>query len=246
MTARVFGLSLLVAAFGLICCSALVAGPAVEIPSKEFDFGKAVQHAKLHHAFWIKSVGDDTLRITRIEPGCGCTKAPIEDSVLAPGDSTLLQIYFSTKSFRGQVSKKPYIETNVDATKHYMRIMAELVTETTALRPIEITPSKLDVSQFSQKPRRSARFHISNSGDSDLRIIVVDQGNKYFDVKLPEKLSAGETIEGIIRVRDDAIEQEFEQSITFEIDDEEHSRFSLPVKRMYRLESKSVARRRDK
>jgi hypothetical protein len=40
---------------------------------------------------------------------------------------------------------------------------------------------------------------------------------------------------GGVIVQDHAIETEFEHSLTFEIDDANRTRYSLPVKRMYRV-----------
>ncbi|MFQ5454470.1 MAG: DUF1573 domain-containing protein [Candidatus Zixiibacteriota bacterium] len=210
--------------------------PKIAITETTFDFGKTVQHAKVNHTFWIKSTGDDTLVITKVVPGCGCTKAPLMDSVLAPGDSTSLDIIFSTKSYRGYVSKRPYFETNISDEKAYLKIFAELIPEPENMMPISITPYKLDVSQFSEKPRRRAKFLIENKGDRDFDIKLIDGSDKYFDVSLPKSVKAGETVEGMITVHKDAIKNEFEQSLTFEVsNNEELIRYSIPVKRTYRI-----------
>ena len=74
----------------------LNAAPQIQIPETTFNFGKAPQRAVVSHVFWIKSVGTDTLVIKKVIPGCGCTKAPLKDSVLAPGDSTSLEIILAT------------------------------------------------------------------------------------------------------------------------------------------------------
>lgn len=214
------------------------AGPVVEIPNPLFDFGKVCQRAQVAHTFWIKSVGDDTLRITKVVPGCGCTKAPLQDSVIAPGDSAALEIFFSTKSYRGIVSKRPYLETNAGEEKVYVKITSELLPEPDSAMPLSLSPYNLDVSQFTQKPRRRAKFLIHNKSDQDYEITLVDWSRKHFDVKLPNKIKAGETAEGMVIVHEEAVETEFEQSLTFEINDEANSRYSLPVKRMYRIKDR--------
>ena len=79
------------AALMLLPMTALLqAGPALAIEEDSFDFGYVPQRSKIAHVFWLKSVGDETLKITKVTPGCGCTKAPLEKSELAPGDSTRL------------------------------------------------------------------------------------------------------------------------------------------------------------
>ena len=53
------------------------------------------------------------MKITLIFPGCGCTDIPLEDSTIAPGDSTSLRIQFSTGKFMGPVNKRPTIKTDL-------------------------------------------------------------------------------------------------------------------------------------
>ena len=43
--------------------------PRLEIPESIFDFGYVPQNAVISHVFWLKSTGDDTLRILNIKPG---------------------------------------------------------------------------------------------------------------------------------------------------------------------------------
>ncbi|MFQ6008146.1 MAG: DUF1573 domain-containing protein [Candidatus Zixiibacteriota bacterium] len=217
----------------------LYAGPAIEIPEPAFDFGRVCQNAKIAHTFWIKSTGDDTLRITKVVPGCGCTQAPLRDSTIAPGDSTNLEIFFSTKSFRGPVSKRPYLVTNASPEHIYVKISAVLLPEPDTVMPISLSPYNLDVSQFTERPRRKAKFLIQNKGDQDYELTLVDWSRQYFDVELPQKVKAGETVEGLVIVHQDKINSEFEQSLTFEINDEKHTRYTLPVKRMYRIKKRT-------
>ena len=226
---------LLAAMFVISAASSLVAGPKLYIPEPTFNFGKVPQRATVSHTFWLKSDGDDTLKITKVVPGCGCTKAPLKDSVLAPGDSTAISIYFDSKSYRGFVSKKPYLETNIGDQKFYLQIHTEVLPEPEQMRPVKLKPYILDVSQFSVKPRRRARSWIINESEDDLTLNMLDDKEKSFVVKLPKLVKANDSAQIIITVNKDAIESEFNESFTFEISDEVRSRFSLPVRRMYRI-----------
>lgn len=211
------------------------AGPRISLSEASFNFGKTAQHTNVSHTFWIKSTGDEELVITKVIPGCGCTKAPLTDSTLAPGDSAALEIIFSTKSYRGYVSKKPYVETNISDERVYLRIDAELIPKPDSqFYPIRIEPYKVDVSQFSEKPRRKAKFSITNISDTDLELKLIDDNNKKFKVDLPGKIKAGETAEGMIDVYEEYVDDEFDQSITFELNDANRSRYSLPVRRIIR------------
>lgn len=227
---------LILLALGLsIMITAVQAGPAIEISVDSFNFGRAAQHAVLSHRFKIASTGDDTLIITNIVPGCGCTRAPLADSSLAPGEETTLELFFSTKSFRGIVSKKAYFETNISEAKYYIKFQSELLPQPDTMMPIHLSPSRLDISQFKTKVRRKAKFWIHNKDSVDYRLKLIDYADKVFDVKMPEIVKAHDSAWGGITVKDEAIPTEFEHSVTFELDDGSGIRYSLPVKRMYRV-----------
>jgi len=55
---------------GLIMLIVPVYGaPRLTIPEAEFNFGYVPQNAKISHVFWLKSTGDDSLRILSVKPG---------------------------------------------------------------------------------------------------------------------------------------------------------------------------------
>ena len=218
----------------------VLAGPMAQIPEATFNFGKISQHVKISKTFWVKSIGDDTLKILTIVPGCGCTQIPMEDSVLAPGDSSSFEVQFSSQSYRGFVTKKPYITTNAGPDNVHLEFNVEIVVDSSLFKPIRLNPFKLDVSQFTVEPRRKASGWIINSSDKDLKLTMIDDKNKNFTVALPKIIKAHDSAQATVTVNEDAITKEFEQSITFEVNDETTSRFSLPVQRMYRKPQESA------
>ena len=219
----------------LAITSTAFAGPGISIADATFKFGKIPQRATVNHTFWLKSNGDETLRITEIVPGCGCTRAPLADSVLAPGDSAALVIQFDSKSYRGFVSKKPYLITNIGEDRIYLQIHSEIMPEPELMQPVKLKPYILDVSQFTVKPRTRARAWVINESASDLNLKIVDDIGKSFTVEFPDMVKANDSAEILVTVKKEAIETEFNESFTFEISDDLSSRFSLPVKRMYRI-----------
>jgi len=227
--------------FSIVFITARVlAGPMIQIPEATFNFGKVSQHVKISKTYWVKSTGDDTLKILTIVPGCGCTQIPMQDSVLAPGDSSSFEVQFSTQSYRGFVTKKPYITTNAGPDNVYLEFNAEIIVDSTLFKPIRLNPYKLDVSQFTVEPRRKASGWIINSSDKDLQLTMIDNKGKNFAVALPKMIKAHDSAQVTVTVNEDAIAKEFEQSVTFEVNDETGSRISLPVQRMYRLPQESA------
>ena len=53
----------------LLVGSQAMALPKMFLPEDSFDFGFAPQDSKISHVFWIKSVGEDSLKILSVKPG---------------------------------------------------------------------------------------------------------------------------------------------------------------------------------
>ncbi|RME29245.1 MAG: DUF1573 domain-containing protein, partial [Candidatus Zixiibacteriota bacterium] len=116
------------------------ADSSVTVDNAAFNFGKTTQRAKMVHTFWVKAVGQKPVRVTRVIPGCGCTKMPLPDSVITPGDSLPLTIIFDSKSFRGNIVKKPYFKTDSDDEPHFVTIYAEALVHPNEAEPLVIDP----------------------------------------------------------------------------------------------------------
>ncbi len=43
--------------------------PRISVSETRFDFGRVTQGSSISHIFWLKNVGEDTLRITDVKPG---------------------------------------------------------------------------------------------------------------------------------------------------------------------------------
>ena len=78
------------------------------------------------------------------------------------------------------------------------------------------------------------KFNITNVSDKKLEISLIDRPDGLFDIDLPSSVEAGKSAQGTIKLHDDAIEESFEKSVTLELNDEEKSRFTIPIKRTMR------------
>ncbi len=60
----------LFALLALVLFSSLaMALPKMFLPQEQFNFGYVPQNSKVSHVFWIKSVGEDSLKILKVTPG---------------------------------------------------------------------------------------------------------------------------------------------------------------------------------
>ncbi len=223
----------------LVCLIAIsstaFAGPQMMLPETYFNFGYVPQHAKISHTFWIKSIGDDDLKILKVIPGCGCTKAPLEKNNIAIGDSTRLEIIFSTKQYKSLISKSPKIQTNEGTGDKSVMFKAHVVTNPDSTYPLVVSPFIVNFSQASNKKNDNIVINISNVTDQDLELSLIDYADDKFNVDIPKHIEAGKTAQASIKLNDEATALSFEKSITIEVNDKNKSRFTIPVKQNVRL-----------
>ncbi len=84
----------------------------MEFSEKLFDFGCAPLTFIYSHRFYVKNKGREKLIIKKVRPDCGCSTAPVEKSVIPPGDSAAIDFIFDSFGFEGKVKKKVYIHSN--------------------------------------------------------------------------------------------------------------------------------------
>ena len=219
------------------------AQPVLETPAYTYDFGFTPQNASVNCDFWLHSTGTDTLKITQIKTTCGCTKAPLVKDVLAPGDSTRLEIIFKTGRFQNQVSKSIQVNSNSGQPPHKLFIKSNIIVRPDSTYPVIIKPYKLNISQFSEKIRNEMTFNITNVSDRDLSPVLITSGKDLFEVVLPKEIKAGETVEAILKLTEAALKKEFNNSFTVEFNDEKNSRITVPVLRNMRLADSSSGKK---
>ncbi len=61
--------SIILLLFLFLLSGVAISAPRLTIQNSTFNFGYAPQNSKISHEFWLKSTGDDTLKILKITPG---------------------------------------------------------------------------------------------------------------------------------------------------------------------------------
>jgi hypothetical protein len=229
--------------FGLIVLvSPGFAAQKVEITEPTYNFGKIIQHAVLTKRFWMRNFGTSSTKIAEVNPDCGCVDVIIRDSLIKPKDSISIDILFHTRNFLGFMTKKPGIKLEGASEDIPFVLYAEIIVKPENASPLVITPAKVDVSQYSSKPRRRGVFTITNNGIQDFQIKIIDSSYKSFDVEMPVLVKAGGKIEGRVLVHKDDITKSFEESFTFIINDGNQTRYSVPIARSYIVKDSSVTK----
>jgi hypothetical protein len=155
----------------------------------------------------------------------------LDKSELAVGDSTALEIIFSTKAYAQRVTKRPRIVTNEGQPDKSVAVIADVLQRPDSTYPVIIRPYKLDISQFGEKVRDRMKFTISNVSDKEVQINLIAGLPKHAEISLPKKIGAGQSGSGEVRLLPAALEQSFEKSFTFEVKADSSVRFTVPIKR---------------
>lgn len=154
--------------------------------------------------------------------------------MLPVGDSARLEIIFDTKTYKSKVSKRPKIQTNEGPPDKMVTITATITPRPDSTYPVVITPYKIDMSQFSDKVIDEAEFTINNVSEQVLDVSMIAYAKDYFSVEFPDKIQPGESASGKIKINIDYLAKSFDKSFTFELNDPQTSRFTVPVKRTIR------------
>jgi hypothetical protein len=225
----------------ILTAATVSAGPILTVQPESFDFGYAPQNAKVNHLFTLTNTGNETLVIDRVVPGCGCTQAPLKDKILEAGESTELEITFSTGHYQGQVTKRPRIESNGADKPISVDIITDVITRPDSAYPVTVRPYKLDISQFGERERDRLGFNMTNVSDKDVTLTLVAYPSELMTVTLPDAIEAGATIEGEIVLLPAALDESFEKTLTLEFNDSGASRYSIPIKRTFKSVSAQMS-----
>lgn len=103
----------------------------LEITPGSYDFGEVVQGEILSKDISIRNVSDQAIRITRVIASCSCSKADVLRHSLRPGESTSLELEWSTEERRGKVDLSLNLvvaEENRPGLKHFsVELSADVV-----------------------------------------------------------------------------------------------------------------------
>ena len=155
--------------------------------------------------------------------------------MLAVGDSTKLEVFFSTRSYSGWVTKRPRVLTNEKSPDsiHYVTIRTYVTSNPDATYyPIHISPATVNISQLSDILVDEAHCRIINVSDQPVAISVIAVPQDYLEVTAPGSIPAGDSAQMIIKVLPEAIEQSFSKSVTIEAGTDS-VRFTIPIRRFY-------------
>ena len=104
--------------------------PKVYFAKSIHDFGKVAEGEKVSTTFSIKNTGKSDLLIRKTKASCGCTATQPEKSLLAPGETTNINVTFNTTGKSGPQEKFITVICNdPKSPAHRLRIKANVVSK---------------------------------------------------------------------------------------------------------------------
>lgn len=208
---RLLSLSLRVGALALLSFAGLgsaTAQPRIQIVGGDsVNFGRIATDS-LRHEIVIKNVGNQTLKITEIKPGCGCTTAqPLTKKELAPNEIAKVGIAINVKGHQGIQMKNVYVMSNdPDPSRDTVTInyKADVIQDVTASAGIFSMVSNAQVG--GEYP---STLTLTNTSDQPITIqpptatTPSEHLTVNFDMKEPKTLKPGEQLELVAHVKPD-------------------------------------------
>ncbi len=206
------------------------------VPETDFRFGYAPQNAKIGHNYWLKNEGPDSLRLIDVRPGCGCTKAPLKKRILGPGDSTDVELVFSTGMYSSKTQKSATIVADANQTVPNLTFSAHPTKNLDSLKPFTVTPPLVNLDSLKDAGKSgSVEIRVKNTSTEPINLKLVSAPDKWFTIDVPSGSIAPGADEAIqVRFTSDIADTVLNKSFTIEASDTALTRFSVPIQKAIR------------
>ena len=205
-------------------------GAKLVVEETAFDFGYIPAGDIVSHSYFFHNQGSDSLKILKVQPGCGCTKAPLRKEVVAVGDSTDVElVYTSNKAAHGMFSKSAMVTSNdFDNPTLQLTFKGTAFDSPDSLKPL--TLSKANVAWDGQSKSQEAKIVVKNVSKSAVKMQMVSMPYGYLKIDLPDsEIKPGKDKEIKVKLDQKVTDSEFRKSFTFALSDSSHTRYTIPV-----------------
>ncbi len=209
--------------------------PNVKVFEEGFNFGYCPRHSQVAHIFKFGNAGSETLRIERVHTTCGCTKAPLEKMIFAPGEATELKVRFSTGVSKGASKKGVVILSN--ASKEGTRLVIRAKMDGYFELPVIASPSAVDLKEAKEAPvpiEKFSIFLVNNTNTmKNLNLVSYTQDVLYrpceqFSIPPNDSIECEFNLISENLVSKGNLYKTFYGCATFQIEDNDSTRFTIP------------------
>ncbi len=201
-------------------------GPLIRFEAREFNFGDMEQAAHQSHIFEFRNGGTETLLIEKVEASCGCTAAAPADSILAPGESSGIEVTFHSRDFKGEQTKVVAVYTNDPAEPR-----VDLAISANVIPFVRFEHDQLTFGEVPLGTRPTLATLVTADLDTDFEILSVSGGEDVVEWKVvpasaPDQIAY--RLEGTLR--GDAPIGPFDQRIVLELNHPNKSKERVGIK----------------
>lgn len=164
------------------------AGGKIAFDKESHDFGKVLYGEKATHTFVVTNLGEEVLRITKVDVDCGCTKALKGDTDIAPKGKSEITVEFDTEGERSGKKEKSVFVSSTDPSRPTVKL--SLVSH--VVRELEVDPPTFAKKLDKFEETVSIPLKITNLSDSPRTVTgIKTTANNVTAALESEKLTIG-------------------------------------------------------
>jgi hypothetical protein len=159
---------------------------------------------------------------------------PLEQTIIAPGDSMKVGVHWDTGRRIGSAGKFPriYVEGQHDPERVFLS--ADIAARLDSTRPVSLGPFKAELARMGSKSVDSVRIAVTNHSNRAISFARISEPVAEFMVVAPDSLQPNETSIVTISIVPEFRDKEFAESVTFAFDGGVQNiagKITIPVRR---------------
>ncbi len=137
---------------------------AWKVDPERVDLGTHQQEKQARGSVTITNTGNRPLEITDVSADCSCTAAEPEKKLLAPGESTAINVAFETRQYNGELHRRVLVQTDAG------EIVIPVLVRVSAYPDWLVTPSPLFLKPSSRLETAEASALVQSLAATPARI----------------------------------------------------------------------------
>ncbi len=161
--------------------STTVQKPVIFFENPDFNFGQIYKGENVEHIFKFENRGNDTLKIKKVKPTCGCTAVILTNKTIPPGETGEIKSTFKSGSYRGNIKKNITVSSNDPSTpNHRLTISGEII-EDISIKPRNINFGTINADKQSE---RTVTVTVKSRSDPDFIIEKITSSKPFVDASI--------------------------------------------------------------
>jgi len=166
--------------------------PLIHFENPDFNFGKVYKGENVEHIYQFENKGNDTLKITRVKPSCGCTAAVLTNNTIPPGETGEIKATFKTASYGGKIKKSITVSSNdPDTPRQKLTISGEVIEDIT-IKPRNINFGSIQADVPSDK---TISVSIKSQSGPDFKIEKITASKPFVITSIAEERDGEYTVD---------------------------------------------------